>query len=216
MNVTAGTIQVWSDLLCPFAHVAIHRLRTTRAELGMDAAVRLDHHTFALELFNGPHSRPGTDSEAVGLGQLAPEIGFRLWTQPDWTYPSIASRWATTPSAAWNTMVASIASLGNSRWAIWSAASLSVPVSRPPLASFEPTAPASRVTPMTTAIQANRTAPRRRWQKVAIRSIMPPSVKEQARSAHPAALRTSGGVIPRYPWLTASTLLPSGSRTNPP
>ena len=50
--------------------------------------MRLDHHTFALELFNGPHSRPGTDSEAVGLGQLEPEAGFRLWTKPDWTYPS--------------------------------------------------------------------------------------------------------------------------------
>jgi predicted DsbA family dithiol-disulfide isomerase len=86
VNVAAGTIQVWSDLLCPFAHVAIHRLRTARAELGLD--VSLEHHTFALELFNGPHSRPGTDSEAVGLGQLAPEVGFRLWTQPDWTYPS--------------------------------------------------------------------------------------------------------------------------------
>ncbi|WP_432888706.1 DsbA family oxidoreductase [Kribbella sp. CA-245084] len=88
MNVAPGTIQVWSNLLCPFAHVAIYRLRTARTKLGLDDAVRLDHHTFALELFNGPHSRPGTDSEAVGLGQLAPEIGFRLWTQPDWTYPS--------------------------------------------------------------------------------------------------------------------------------
>lgn len=83
-----GTIQVWSDLLCPFAHVAIHRLRAARARLGLDDQVRLDHHTFALELFNGPHSRPGTDSEAVGLGQLEPEAGFRLWTKPDWTYPS--------------------------------------------------------------------------------------------------------------------------------
>jgi predicted DsbA family dithiol-disulfide isomerase len=88
VNVAPGTIQVWSDLLCPFAHVAIYRLRTARTKLGLDDAVRLDHHTFALELFNGPHSRPGTDSEAVGLGQLAPEVGFRLWTQPDWTYPS--------------------------------------------------------------------------------------------------------------------------------
>lgn len=88
MNVAPGTIQVWSDLLCPFAHVALYRLRTARTKLGLDDAVRIDHHTFALELFNGPHSRPGTDSEAVGLGQLAPEIGFRLWTQPDWTYPS--------------------------------------------------------------------------------------------------------------------------------
>ncbi|MFI5729460.1 DsbA family protein [Kribbella sp. NPDC051587] len=81
-----STIQVWSDLLCPFAHVAIHRLRVAREQLGVD--VTLDHHTFALELFNGPHPRPGTDSEAVGLGQLEPELGFRLWTQPDWTYPS--------------------------------------------------------------------------------------------------------------------------------
>ena len=83
-----GTIQVWSDLLCPFAHVAIHRLRRARTRLGLDEEVRLDHHTFALELFNGPHSRPGTDSEAVALGQLEPEAGFRLWTKPDWTYPS--------------------------------------------------------------------------------------------------------------------------------
>jgi predicted DsbA family dithiol-disulfide isomerase len=86
VNVAAGTIQIWSDLLCPFAHVAIHRLRTARDELGL--AVQLDHHTFALERFNGPHSRPGTDSEAVALGQIAPELGFRLWSKPDWTYPS--------------------------------------------------------------------------------------------------------------------------------
>jgi predicted DsbA family dithiol-disulfide isomerase len=86
--VAAGTIQVWSDLLCPFAHIAIYRLREARTRLGLDAELSLDHHTFALELFNGPHSRRGTDSEAIGLGQLAPEVGFRLWTQPDWIYPS--------------------------------------------------------------------------------------------------------------------------------
>ena len=49
-----GTIQVWSDLLCPFAHVAIHRLRAARARLGLDDQVRLDHHTFALELSEPP------------------------------------------------------------------------------------------------------------------------------------------------------------------
>jgi predicted DsbA family dithiol-disulfide isomerase len=82
------TIEVWSDLLCPFAHIAIHRVVTARAELGLDDQVQLDHHTFSLELFDGPHSRPGTDSEAVGLGQIAPELEFRLWTAPDWTYPA--------------------------------------------------------------------------------------------------------------------------------
>ena len=56
---------------------------------------------------------------------------------------------------------------------------------------------------MTTAIQANRTAQRRRWQKVAIRSIMPLSVKPQARSAHPAALRSEVG-LPPVPDVTRS------------
>lgn len=83
-----GTIQVWSDLLCPFAHVAIHRLTEVRAQLGLRDAVRLDHHVFPLELFNGPHPRQGTDSEAVGLGQIEPTAGFRLWTAADWLYPS--------------------------------------------------------------------------------------------------------------------------------
>jgi predicted DsbA family dithiol-disulfide isomerase len=83
--VAANTIQVWADLLCPFAHVAVYRLRQTRDRLGL--RVQLDHHAFPLELFNGPHPRRGTDSEAVGLGQIAPEAGFRVWTGPDDLYP---------------------------------------------------------------------------------------------------------------------------------
>ena len=84
----ADTIQVWSDLLCPFTHVAIHRVMAARDKLGLTGKVRIDHHTFPLELFNGPHPRPGTDSEAVGLGQIEPDAGFRLWTGPEWEYPS--------------------------------------------------------------------------------------------------------------------------------
>lgn len=87
-EVTPGTIQLWSDLLCPFAHVAVYRLRTARDRLGLNGRVHLDHHTFALELFDGPHSRQGTDSEAAGIGPLEPGAGFRLWSGPDWTYPS--------------------------------------------------------------------------------------------------------------------------------
>jgi hypothetical protein len=66
-------IQLWSDLLCPFAHVGVHRRRQTRERLGLTGRVRLDHHVFPLALFNGPHPRRGTDSEAVDLGQIAPE-----------------------------------------------------------------------------------------------------------------------------------------------
>ena len=83
--VPPGTIQLWSDLLCPFAHVAVNRLRRARERLGLP--VLLDHHAFPLELFNGPHPRRGTDTEAVGLGQIAPEAGFRVWTAADDLYP---------------------------------------------------------------------------------------------------------------------------------
>lgn len=85
-----GVLQVWSDLLCPFAHVALHRLRQAQADLPADdpaARVQLEHRAFPLELFNGPHPRRGTDTEAVGLGQIAPDAGFRVWTAADDLYP---------------------------------------------------------------------------------------------------------------------------------
>lgn len=85
--VAASTIQVWSDLLCPFTFVALHRLRRTRDRLGLTGRIRLEHRSFPLELFNGPHPRRGTDTEAVGLGQIEPAAGFRVWTAPDDEYP---------------------------------------------------------------------------------------------------------------------------------
>jgi|GEM_PF-739640 len=85
--VAAGTVQVWSDLLCPFAYVGLLRLRRARGRLGLDGTVRLEHRTFPLELFNGPHSRRGTDTEAVALGRIEPEAEFRVWTDPDDRYP---------------------------------------------------------------------------------------------------------------------------------
>jgi predicted DsbA family dithiol-disulfide isomerase len=85
--VAGNTIQIWSDLLCPFAHVAVHRLWEARERLGLSHQVTFDHHVFPLELFNGPHPRRGTDTEAVALGQVAPDAGFRVWTDRDDLYP---------------------------------------------------------------------------------------------------------------------------------
>lgn len=88
MNAVApGTVEVWSDLLCPFAYVALVRFHRARTRLGLDGAVSVEHHSFPLELFNGPHPRRGTDSEAVGVGRIEPAAGFRLWTAPDDQYP---------------------------------------------------------------------------------------------------------------------------------
>ena len=69
-----------NDLTCPFAHVAIHRLFETRARLGLDDAVRLDHHLFPIELLNAaPGTRHGSDSEIPVLGALELDAGWRIW-----------------------------------------------------------------------------------------------------------------------------------------
>jgi predicted DsbA family dithiol-disulfide isomerase len=84
------TVVMYSDLLDPFAHVAVHRLWVTRARLGLEDRVRFDHHAFPLELVNGPGTRIGSDSEVPVLGRLEPDAGWQLWNAPDWHYPNTA------------------------------------------------------------------------------------------------------------------------------
>lgn len=89
VTVRPGTIAVFSDLWCSFAHVAVHRLHATRHRLGLDHELRIDHHAFPLELFNrAPSPRPGTDSEVGGIAHLEPAAGWRLWVEPDWSFPT--------------------------------------------------------------------------------------------------------------------------------
>ncbi len=95
VHVAPHTIVVYSDLLCPFAHVAVHRLWETRARLGLDEIVTFDHHAFPIELLsfspelpNGPATRIGSDSEIPALGPLEPDAGWQLWSAPDWHYPN--------------------------------------------------------------------------------------------------------------------------------
>jgi len=88
IHVAPGTIVVYSDLTCPFAHVAIHRLFTVRNRLGMDGSIRLDHHAFPIELLNSsPGTRHGSDSEIPVLGPLEPDAGWQIWQGPDYHYP---------------------------------------------------------------------------------------------------------------------------------
>ena len=47
-----GVVRFYSDIGCPWASLAVHRLRRRRAERGLDDVVRIDHRAFPLELFN--------------------------------------------------------------------------------------------------------------------------------------------------------------------
>ncbi len=83
-----GTIVVWSDLACPWSHVAVARLHRVRDELGLRDQVRFDHHAFPLELVNErPTPKPVLEAEISALADLEPEAGWQPWQGDDWTYP---------------------------------------------------------------------------------------------------------------------------------
>lgn len=89
IEVAPGTIVLFSDLICPFTHVAVHRLFTVRERLGLADEVRIDHHAFPIELINAsPGTRHGSDSEIPVLGALEPDAGWQLWQGPDYHYPN--------------------------------------------------------------------------------------------------------------------------------
>ncbi|MDP8928122.1 MAG: DsbA family protein [Actinomycetota bacterium] len=88
MNAEPGTIVVYSDIGCPWAHVAVARLLATRRRLGLDDQVALDHRAFPLEL----HNRQPTPwrvlaAEIPVVGGIAPEAGWRMWQAEPWTWP---------------------------------------------------------------------------------------------------------------------------------
>ncbi len=83
-----GTVVVWSDVACPWAHVAVARLHRVRDELGLVDSVRLDHRAFPLELVNGrPTPRSTLDAEIPVAGALEPGAGWQVWQGGDSAYP---------------------------------------------------------------------------------------------------------------------------------
>ena len=88
MRAAPGTIQVWSDLSCPWSHAVVWRLWDARRRLGLEGRVRFDHHAFPLELFNSePTPRPVRDAERPVVAQLAPRAGWQAWSAPDHAWP---------------------------------------------------------------------------------------------------------------------------------
>ncbi|WP_097937307.1 MULTISPECIES: DsbA family oxidoreductase [unclassified Streptomyces] len=88
LHVAPGTLVVFADIGCPWAHLAVYRLHTVRAALGLGERVRFDIRAFPLELIN-EMSTPKLilEAETPVVGALEPEAGWQLWQRPDHTYP---------------------------------------------------------------------------------------------------------------------------------
>jgi len=78
-DVEPGTIVVYSDLSCAFAHLCVYRLHAARARLGAD--VRFVHRHFVLEEVNRfPIPKHFLDSEVPAIAPLDPDAGWRVYT----------------------------------------------------------------------------------------------------------------------------------------
>jgi len=88
MDVPRGTIVVWSDIGCAWAHLAVHRLHETRHRLALDDEVTFEHLAFPLELFNDrPTQKRAVEAEMVALGGHEPDAGFHIWRGRDSEWP---------------------------------------------------------------------------------------------------------------------------------
>jgi len=87
-KVEPGSIAIYADITCPWAHVCVHRLHETRARLGLDDKVWFDPRAFPLELINDkPTPKHILDAEIPVTGALEPDAGWQMWQGPESEYP---------------------------------------------------------------------------------------------------------------------------------
>jgi predicted DsbA family dithiol-disulfide isomerase len=87
-------IIVVSDIVCPWSHVALHRLDRERRERGLEGQIKVDHRAYPLELVNGePTAKRLLDAEVAVCSQLEPDAGWRrhpdFWTCPMTSLPAL-------------------------------------------------------------------------------------------------------------------------------
>src|SRR5688572_24299425 len=88
VSVSDSTIVVFADIGCPWAHLCIHRLHSTRASMGLEGQIRFDLRSFPLEIFNQqPTPKKVLDAEISVAGALDPDAGWQMWQAPEHEYP---------------------------------------------------------------------------------------------------------------------------------
>ncbi|MHC9292328.1 DsbA family oxidoreductase [Mycobacterium sp. LTG2003] len=91
VKVRQGTVVVFTDVVCGWSTVALHRFYEARDRAGLTDAVRVDHQLFLLEDVNKfPIPKRFLDSEIPVVGALAPEFGWKPWQGDASTWPITA------------------------------------------------------------------------------------------------------------------------------
>jgi predicted DsbA family dithiol-disulfide isomerase len=91
VTVRPGTIVLFSDVVCGWATVALHRFYRARERAGLTDQVRVDHQLFLLEDVNRfPIPKRFLDSETPVVGSLEPAFGWKPWQGDASTWPITA------------------------------------------------------------------------------------------------------------------------------
>lgn len=94
----AGTaaLVVYSDLRCPWAHVAVRRLLASAEQQGVGSELCVDHRWFPLDDGAMPVDGEALDRKLSAFPALEPSATWHRWTGTEGAFPTSAH-----PAAAW-------------------------------------------------------------------------------------------------------------------
>jgi predicted DsbA family dithiol-disulfide isomerase len=79
------TIELYSDVHCPWAYMALFRLRKIWPEY--EGRVRIRFRALSLELKNKrPTPKPTLDQEALLMVRQEPDLPIQIWSRRNWEY----------------------------------------------------------------------------------------------------------------------------------
>jgi predicted DsbA family dithiol-disulfide isomerase len=91
VSVAPGTVVVYTDVVCAWSTVALHRFYAARARQGLEDEVRVDHRLFLLEDVNRfAIPQRMVDAEIPVVGRLEPDLGLSPWQGEPSTWPVTA------------------------------------------------------------------------------------------------------------------------------
>jgi predicted DsbA family dithiol-disulfide isomerase len=80
-------IELYSSIECPFAYLAVHRLRQVWPEFS--GRVQIVWRALSLEYINRQVTpKPGNEFEREFLRQIEPSLPARPWPGPEWQWPA--------------------------------------------------------------------------------------------------------------------------------
>ncbi len=86
--VAPGTVTIFTDVMCAWSTLALHRFYRARSAAGLDDRLRVNHELFLLEDVNEePHNSVFVEGERPVIAALDESLGIKPWRRHPSDYP---------------------------------------------------------------------------------------------------------------------------------